>query len=276
MSLIASLFVAQCLFLFGTPRTELPDVCLTLGALMHYFFLAAFLWVNVLAIDICRTFASSGHQSDASCVRFSLYSFYAWTLPALIVAGSVALDVFEVHALYRPHYGEGLCWITSRRALLVLFALPMAILLFVNILLFTVTIFHICALDRITQKALAQNNYSFQTTPPPPSLQRERNRFILCIQLSFIMGLTWVFGFLAALTDLHVLWYVFILFNTTQGAFLCIAFVCNRRVFRLLRRNKDEVAPRQTSSSLNGRSGYTRPTYLFDSDACVIAQETSI
>lgn len=287
ISLVMSLFTAQCLFLFGTARTEIPILCVALAALMHFCFLAAFLWVNVLAIDICRTFSGSAASgasrsaSDGANKRFAVYSFYAWMIPALIVGGSLALDLFEVHELYRPHYGERLCWISSRRALLVLFALPMAILLFVNILLFTVTIVHICIIDRQTKKAM-QNSF---TQSAPNSMQKEKNRFILYIKLSFIMGLTWIFGFLATLTEHHVLWYVFIVFNTLQGAFLCLAFVCTKKVFRLLRKkhgsdkNKAANSTRYTNTyttSSNTRVGYTRPSYLFDGEARIVAQETSI
>ncbi len=57
--LIAALFIGQLLFLFVEPRDwTAPEACLVTGALMHYAFLAAFFWMNVMAIDICQTFSS--------------------------------------------------------------------------------------------------------------------------------------------------------------------------------------------------------------------------
>ena len=48
------------------------------------------------------------------------------------------------------------------------------------------------------------------------------------------MGLGWTLGFVAAFTDWMVLWYIFIVINSLQGALLCAAFIFTRQVMRLL------------------------------------------
>ena len=58
---------------------------------------------------------------------------------------------------------------------------------------------------------------------------------ILYCKLASIMGLTWVFGFVASATHFEVIRYLFVIFNSLQGLFICLAFVCNRKVFRLLK-----------------------------------------
>ena len=259
LSLVASLFVAQLLFLVGTTSTEIHEVCVSLAVAMHYAFLAAFFWMNVMAIDICRTF-SSRHiilPTDPHSARFTFYSLYAWLTPAMIVGGSLALDLLDVEAIafYRPHYGDGMCWITRRWALLVTFAVPLALIIVVNFVLFGITV-----------KSVRSD---------------DRNQFGLYVKLSTIMGLTWVFGFIALLVDLPVLWYVFVVFNTLQGAFICFAFVCTRKVFRLLQERvrthpaiigSVQTDKHQSSSGLT--SGSTRPTDLSKGHALVISKET--
>ena len=165
-------------------------------------------------------------------------------------------------------------WITSllvtynfnRSTSIPRFALPLAVLLLINIILYTVTVFHMCRIARQT-KSVQQKD-------------KDRNRFLLYVKLSFIMGLTWVFGYLAALTDLWYMWYVFIAFNTLQGAFICFAFVCTRKVFRLLKErgkvHRTSDGRYYNNSSSGFRSGYTRHTYLYDGEAKIISQETSI
>ena len=272
LSLVASLFTAQLLFLAGSAGTELPEVCMSLAVAKHYAFLAAFFWMNVMAADICRTFSSSRVMlpADDRSSRFVFYSLYAWLTPAAIVGGSLAIDLLDVNATadFRPHYGDGLCWITRRWALLVMFALPVALLLAVNTVLFCVTVKNLCLISREAKRARGN----------------ERGQLVLYVKLSTIMGLTWVIGFVASLTDMPVLWYVFDVFNTLQGAFVCFAFVCTKKVFRLLhergstsRAGHHQQRPqrRYCSSSSSGNSGLTRPTYLSEGEAIVISQETS-
>ena len=267
ISLVASLFVAQLLFLVGTTRTEIHEVCVSLAAAMHYAFLAAFFWMNVMAIDICRTF-SSRHimlPTDPHSARFTFYSLYAWLTPAMIVGGSLALDLLdvEVTSFYRPHYGDGMCWITRRWALLVTFAVPLALILVVNFVLFGITVRNLCLISIETKSVRGD----------------DRNQFGLYVKLSTIMGLTWVFGFIASLFDLPVLWYVFVVFNTLQGAFICFAFVCTRKVFRLLGERlrthraiigSDQTGKHHSSSGLQS----TRSTDLSKGHALVISKET--
>ncbi len=260
MSLALSLFVAQGLFLFGMDRTQIHNVCLSLGALMHYFFLAAFFWLNAMAFDIFRTFANSYEApSGGGCGCYSCYALYAWLSPAVIVGASLSLDFLQfAREIYQPRYAEHICWIVKRYALLFLFALPVAVLLAVNILLYIMTLL----------RSINSNK------------EKGRGRLLLYIQLSFVMGLTWIFAFIATLTDMYVFWYLFIAFNALQGIFICFAFVCNRKVFRIIK-SKGKVHRKDTrdvrfSNGHHRTFSSAKTTFLFDGEAQIIAQETSI
>ena len=264
MSLAFALFIAQGLFLFGMPRTDHHNVCLSLGALMHYFFLAAFFWLNVMSFDIYRTFSNSYDASASSGCggRFACYFLYAWTTPACIVGVALSLDFFQyAEDIYQPHYAEHICWIVRRYALLFLFALPLAILLAINIIIYIISLL----------KSITSNK------------EKGRGRLLLYIQLSFVMGLTWIFAFIATLTDMWVFWYVFITFNSFQGIFICFAFVCNRKVFRIIKsKGKVQQQNQQQRKDVRFSNGHhrtfssARHTFLTDGEARIIAQETSI
>ena len=261
MSLAFALFIAQGLFLFGMPRTDLHSVCLSLGALMHYFFLAAFFWLNVMSFDIYRTFSDSYEPSAPGCGgRFACYFFYAWITPACIVGVALSLDFFQyAEDIYQPHYAEHICWIVRRYALLFMFALPLAILLAMNIIMYIISLL----------KSITSNK------------EKGRGRLLLYIQLSFVMGLTWIFAFIATLTNMWAFWYVFIAFNSFQGIFICFAFVCNRKVFRIIK-SKGKVQQQQQRKDVRFSNGHhrtfssARHTFLTDGEARIIAQETSI
>jgi len=56
--LVIALFFGQLMYVFLNPRDWYAPACFYFALIMHYSFLAAFLWMNVMAIDICRTFSS--------------------------------------------------------------------------------------------------------------------------------------------------------------------------------------------------------------------------
>lgn len=51
-----------------------------------------------------------------------------------------------------------------------------------------------------------------------------RKTFIIYTKLFLIMGLTWIFGFIAAYAKNSFLWSLFIVFNSLQGFYILIAF----------------------------------------------------
>ena len=53
------------------------------------------------------------------------------------------------------------------------------------------------------------------------------------MKMSTLTGVGWIFGFLGILTNVEVFEYLFIVANATQGLFLMVSFVCNRRVLML-------------------------------------------
>ena len=65
------------------------------------------------------------------------------------------------------------------------------------------------------------------------------------------MGFTWIFGFVASFSGVQFFWYPFVVLNSLQGALVCLAFVCNRRVLGMWRARLGRSPGGQTSGSLS-------------------------
>jgi hypothetical protein len=241
MSLVATLFFAQLAFVVAPYGSQLRTCCEVIAILMHYCFLSSFFWMNVMAFDIWSTFTKDGTRDDNN-KQFAYYSLYAWLGPAALVALALVIDVAVPGTHYRPMYGVNLCWINSRPGLLIFFGVPLFLLLIVNSIFFvlTVTAIHqVCEASKMaTQKT-------------------QKRRFVLYVKLALIMGLTWIFGFLASLTDVKEIWYVFTILNSLQGVFIFFGFVFTRKVYRLVKEKTSTATTQRRLSSDITKSTYT-------------------
>ncbi len=106
INLIIALLIAETLFLSQdlTIMTR-SNVCLLFALGIHYFYLASFFWMNVMAFDLWKTF----HKGFSLYVydiheRLPFYALYAWGMPVIIVLIGIILDVKD--ATLKPCYGR--------------------------------------------------------------------------------------------------------------------------------------------------------------------------
>ncbi|XP_064478716.1 uncharacterized protein LOC135392026 [Ornithodoros turicata] len=234
LCLAMSLALAQVLFLVSNDLPPYTTSCHLVAIVLHYCYLASFFWMNTLAIDVCRSLATHVFDSGSEHL-FLWYSGYAWLCPMVLVGVAVLLDVFLPEAVLSPHYGGHLCWICHRGSLMAFFLAPVAILLLVNAVLFILTARSL----RSARRSTAKNRRDDPGIP-----------FLLYVKLVLAFGLTWAFGFAAALTASRWLWYPFIVLSGLQGAFLFAAFACKKSVFSDLRQRflpKKKKSEQETS-----------------------------
>lgn len=165
ISLVVSLFVGQLLFLLVKAGTSVSTwFCFGRAALMHFAFMAAFFWMNVMAFDVYRTFsASPGATASSSSSagarrRFIGYSLYAWISAAVVIGVGVTLDLADIGSTYRPHYGHHICWFGSREGLLILFGVPVGALLAANVILFALSVRQIRRASKASQMAVQKTD----------------------------------------------------------------------------------------------------------------------
>lgn len=257
-ALTTSLLLAQIIFLTGIyPLTEVSHgVCIGIAVLIHYFFLSAFFWMNVMSIDIWKTF-SGRRLSIGSKNSHWKYAIYAWGSPAILVSIAVGLDnTASFPSAYRPHYAlhKMTCWFGNPTGLLIFFTVPMILLITVNVILFGITIFKIYETSENVQYIKKKTKAEFLQASQKYNLQenedqvvirtagnstgisgkRDKVRFYLYVKLFIIMGLTWLSGMVAIFAHIEALWYAFVLLNGLQGAFIFFMFDFKRKIVTML------------------------------------------
>lgn len=258
LSLSCSLFFGHLLFLTSKEAraTIGYELCAAVGALIHWFYLAAFFWMNVMGFEISKTFSSTTamieHHNASMRTRRStliMYSAYAWITPTVIVALGLLFDFTDVANAYAPNYGCTYCWFDNRTGRTVLFVLPMGLLLLANCVFFFFaarTIFRhqsspdLSSLQHIP--AVKADSSSQQHAGLSQVIQKNakkmmklQHRFMLYVKLALLMGLGWAFAFVASVTNQPDLWYPFTLLNALQGILIFFTASCKRKTFATLK-----------------------------------------
>ncbi|XP_066996196.2 uncharacterized protein [Anabrus simplex] len=224
VSLCVSLLCAYCAFMLGQVLESSSGACKGTAILTYYGFLASFSWMLTMAFDVWRTLrlatselrVSSGKQWR----KFALYSAGSWLLPAAVVGAALITEHApsgSVNEEFRPYFGTYSCWFGHRKALLVFFAIPLAVVMALNIAFFS---------------SSAHMIFSTTSTTRFTSSSGTQRDFRLYIRLALVMGLTWTVGLIAGYLDMEGLWYAFIALNTLQGLFIFLAFTCTEKVVR--------------------------------------------
>ena len=227
MNFVLVLLLGDLTFLLGTALygVTLEDVvCQVVAILLHYLFLARFVWMSLLSLNVARhfyhaeRFIASGERE--SWPYLILYMAAGWLSPLLVLVVTMPLNYFIPGAV---GYGvDGLCWMNQTLAIIVSFIVPLALCI-----LFTTGAFlFVCII-------LVKLNWS--TVTKDKHRTSYRNCRVL-VAVFFVTGCMWLFGFLALIDSaLSWAWYVFIILNTTQAVFLTLAYTCTAKVLRLYR-----------------------------------------
>ena len=111
-------------------------------------------------------------------------------------------------------YGVETCWINDIDSALVAFVAPLALSLLFNLFSFIWIIANLC------KSSAVKNNTG----------KRNQLRVRLYVAVFSVMGLTWIFGFIAILARNTWAWYPFIILNSTQALVVTLSFSCTRKI----------------------------------------------
>jgi len=128
------------------------------------------------------------------------------------------LDIPELPFQFRPGFGSsqiGLCWFSSRTALLLYFVAPFSCIMLLNV------VFFISSSCLVWESS--QSTAKITTTGP-------KINFHLYLRLALLMGMSWLSGLVAGVLDIEEVWYVFLVLNTLQGLFILLFFTCSKKV----------------------------------------------
>ena len=93
------------------------------------------------------------------------------------------------------------------------FVVPLALCMLINVILF---ILIVCNLNKTFK-----NSQSLQQT------KKKRKDALVYAKVLFVLGLSWLVGFIAQPVDHDVLWVIFILLNASQGTLIVLVFEVN-------------------------------------------------
>ena len=215
MCLCISLTVAQALQQFTIDMIEYRRICIIFGVLIHFSWSATLCWMCVSSFNLFRCFSPSNISRRASPSSLGMYTTFVFVMSALLVVANIIHGLVGAGGL---GYGGQICYISSALGLLMTFVLPVGIIVLSNLVFLSVTIW------RISHAPKIKGNKS-----------SERNNVVIYMKMSTFTGFCWIFGFLGILTKLKVFEILFSLTNASQGLFLMISFVCNKRVVGLIK-----------------------------------------
>ncbi|CAL1283298.1 unnamed protein product [Larinioides sclopetarius] len=240
-SLCVALVIAYLCTFIPYSRKK-PTDCKAVGVIKAFAFLASFYWMNVMSYDIWRSLRLATAKlrltgDKPMMTRFAMYSSYAWGIPLFIMIVGIIVDNSpNSDEKYKLIIKDDSCWFYYRQALLVYFAVPLFVLLFLNILLF---ISSFLMINSATMKK-AENKADLWS------------RFLVSFRLAVVMGLMWIFGVVAAASEQMWLWYFYVLCNVLQGVFIFFSFTFTEKTRKeckkAIAKKKSSAMPTQVSS----------------------------
>ncbi|XP_078285747.1 LOW QUALITY PROTEIN: putative adhesion G protein-coupled receptor E4P [Rhinoraja longicauda] len=203
------LFLAQLLFLVGISRTQNKAVCGTIAGLLHYLFLACFMWMLLEGLQLYLMVVKVFH---AQSLRRRHTHPIAYGIPALIVTVSAAS--------YPDGYGtKEYCWLTMEKGFRWSFVAPMCVICLMNLGFLTLTIW------KLIEK--------FKTISPDlPYLEKIRVFIVTAIAQLVILGCAWLVGVFHFKRRTIALAYIFTILNSFQGTFIFILHCVNNKQVR--------------------------------------------
>ncbi|XP_078387315.1 adhesion G protein-coupled receptor E3-like [Cetorhinus maximus] len=203
------LFVAELLFLIGLSATGNKAVCATIAGILHYLFLACFMWMLLEGIQlylmVVKVFLSQSLQGKYTHP-------VAYGIPAIIVVISAASNP--------SGYGtREYCWLSMERGFRWSFVGPLCVICLVNL------VFLILTLWKLVQKFYTINSdLSY--------LQRVRMFIVTAFAQLVLLGSTWILGVFHYQQRTVALAYIFTIINSFQGMFIFLLHCVNNKQIR--------------------------------------------
>ena len=225
MNLSLSLCLAEVFWLVGSTLDNYPTTCTIVAIANHYFFLAFFAASSVIAFHSCLVFGRKmviRRSPSEDNKIFIIYLLVIWGMPGLFL---LVFGLLDHHGVFFIDYGKSVvCWLGTKESKIFLFILPFGILLLFNLILFITVALRLHKNQKSSARALGKD-----------AKKRELQNVKVCVKLSTLMGFSWLFGLLqvAVETETDAFAYLFVIFVSVQGLFICVAFLFQRKCYNL-------------------------------------------
>nr|XP_008193001.1 PREDICTED: adhesion G-protein coupled receptor G2-like [Tribolium castaneum] len=201
--------VSVCLLLliilfFISDGVNNGPICIVVGILLHYMVIAQFCWSSVVSYTSYRRYYMVFNN-----VRHILkYCIFSWGAPLIVVTITAAIN-FETYDKSQDKNSSQICY--PKKVFLKLgVCLPMGIILTINLIIYILIIKNLTVTKLNIRKHVTKKSYT---------------KHKILILLFFMMGMSWVFGFLVAFTDNIVILYIFCTTATFHGFVIFIFYI---------------------------------------------------
>ena len=238
IGLVISLILAQALFQFGINQVDTLStwVCQMIGVMIHFFWLMVMFWSNVCTFHMFKVFAAITKSMDSTKSIKQTLMYTAYTVVSSLITILITIIVSLVHPDFEGiGYGGTYCYITAPTMVGYTLVIPIGAVIVINLTLFVLVIIKVARMPTVQS-----------------DIKYTRNWMLVYAKLSTITGATWIVGFLYYFKELVVLEYVHILLNGSQGVFLFLSFICNRRVLFMYQK-KLQVMKKTFSEATSSR-----------------------
>ena len=224
----SALLLSVILFLLLSLVKVGSTFCIIYSICMHYAFLSSFTWMSIVSFDMFRVF-----RAISNLERYSIkpgwkvmlrYQLMGWGIPFVLVLITLAAD-FLLPTPYnlKPKYGQDNCWLSPNGyGVLIYFGVPVFMLIIFNCIIFIATSFALRGAFK--QSRVVRNN--------------DQQHWKAYVKLFVVMGFSYILVLLTPFIDHIVLWIFIIILNSSQGVFICIAFVCKKKIVHSLSSQK--------------------------------------
>ncbi|XP_060226909.1 adhesion G protein-coupled receptor E4-like isoform X2 [Meriones unguiculatus] len=151
LQLSICLFLAYLLFLTGINRTEPEVLCSIIAAMLHYLYLASFMWMFLEGLHLFLTVSNLKVANYSSSGRFKKKFMYpvGYGIPVFIVAVSAIAG----HRNYGTHTH---CWLSLHNGFIWSFLGPVAAIILINLVFY-------CQIIWILRRKLSSLNKEVST-----------------------------------------------------------------------------------------------------------------
>ncbi|XP_038077211.1 adhesion G protein-coupled receptor E1-like [Patiria miniata] len=210
LSLCFALLGLYVFFLAGIEASPCGVSCGFVAVLIHYFTLAAMLWMAVEAINLYLMLVK---VMNANVAHFMIKASCAsWGLPLLVVITILAAD-------YTQYSDNKHCFLKPGSAFYVGLLLPIGLVLLFNFVIFALI------MRKLTCQATSVSSQSTR--------QQTVRRLQNAVAISVLLGLTWIFGLLSAIrASTFAFQVLFAIFNSAQGLLIFLLFCARQKEVR--------------------------------------------
>jgi len=226
--------------------------CLISAILIHYFFLSSFSWLLIISIQIYSTFNHQIISQDnikKKNHRFIIYNILVWSSSGIIILIASLIQLFIPQSDFSPGYGLIYCSISKPNAMIIYFLAPIGCILLIVTILFLKTLLTIYRSHNVAKIANVKSSSNL----------KDRNLVFVYARLASLMGIQWILLIIALVGRETWLWVIFEIINSLPGLFICLGFLCSKRVLNNL---KQKISMKLIMRRQSSRSNTTTSTML--------------